>query len=157
MKSIIVVLSCVALTVAAFARPMQLIPNIPKTFDEQALPNLEVPLVVKSASPVQLPSEAYYSFPVAPVYKAYPIYHPSKEPPGYIDWLKEQEPEVVFDSNTFKTDEDWIRAGELVFDKPSAYAPLDPDPSNQDVRNPRWYEATGMPLPKDGILPFMTY
>src|SRR5215813_15294520 len=97
---------------------------------------LEVPLAVKSASPIQLPSKAYYSMPVAPVYKMYSVYHPGKEPRGYIEWLKQQEPEVVFDSAALKTTEDWIRAGELIFDKPTGLAPISANPDQQDVRDP---------------------
>lgn len=77
-----------------------------------------------SRCPRQVPSrfrQPTYGIPVRPVYKSYAVYHPSKEPPGYIDWLERQEPQVVFDAAKLQTPADWIAAGELVFDAPIAY------------------------------------
>jgi hypothetical protein len=48
---------------------------------------------------------------VRPIYKSYAIYHPSKEPAGYLDWLREQEPQLAFDSAQLQTEADWISAG----------------------------------------------
>ena len=41
---------------------------------------------------------------VRPVYKTYPIYAPGKEPADYLEWLKQQEPEIVFDAAKLKTE-----------------------------------------------------
>ncbi|MBK9706135.1 MAG: hypothetical protein IPO77_03755 [Acidobacteria bacterium] len=49
------------------------------------------------------------------IYKSYPIYAPGKEPPGYLEWLKKQEPQIIFDAGKLKTEADWIKAGEIVF------------------------------------------
>jgi hypothetical protein len=91
--------------------------------------------------------------PVRPIYKSYPVYAPGKEPPGYLDWLKQQEPEIVFDAAKLKTEADWIRAGELVFDAPILYATL----SRTATRDPELYEKTGMPQARDGTMPFFRY
>jgi hypothetical protein len=159
MRSITAILFCIAASLIALAqsRPVQPLPQIPKTFDDRELATLEVPLAVKSASPKQLPSEEYYSLTVAPVYKAYPVYHPSQEPVGYIDGLKQQEPQVVFDAAELQSAEEWIRAGELVFDKPTFFTPINAEPDKEAVRNPRWYEKTGTPVLRDGTLPFFKY
>src|SRR5262245_51709273 len=90
-------------------------PTIPKTWDDEAVAALEVPLADPRYSPAQVSSDYYYRMPVRPIYKSYPIYAPGKEPPGYLDWLERQEPEIVFDAARLKTDADWILAGELVF------------------------------------------
>jgi hypothetical protein len=66
-------------------------PSIPKTWDDEAVASLEVPLAVADASPVQVPSKYYYAIPVTPIYKSYPIYAPGRQSPGYIEWLKRQE------------------------------------------------------------------
>jgi Di-haem oxidoreductase, putative peroxidase len=155
MRSIIAALGIVALSIVAIAQSSMV--RIPKTFDDQAIATLEVPLAVKTASPVQTPSKLYYSASVAPIYKSYPIYRPDKEPPGYIEWLKQQEPQIVFDASALKGQADWIQAGELVFDQPIAYTPLDADSMKQDVRNRRWYDQTEVPVVKDGTLPFLKY
>jgi hypothetical protein len=93
-------------------------PEIPKTWDDAAVASLEMPLAVPEASPVQIDSSSYYKLPVRAIYKSYPVYHPNKEPAGYFEWLERQEPENAFDPSLLKTKEDWIRAGELVFDAP---------------------------------------
>ena len=133
-------------------------PQIPTTWDEQALASLEVPLVDSSFSPKHISAGYYYGIPVRPIYKSYPIYAPDKEPAGYIDWLKQQAPEVVFDVARLKTKEDWIKAGELVFDAPIVYGSLFiPASDTLYVRDPAWYRITGTPVTKEGVMPFYRY
>ena len=129
-------------------------PTIPKTWDDEALASLEVPLADAGASPVHISSEYYYRIPVRQIYKSYPVYAPGKEPAGYWAWLQQQEPVMVFDASKIKTEADWIRAGEIVFDAPTDY---DADITVSEVKNPAWYEATGVPLAKDGTMPFTRY
>jgi hypothetical protein len=68
----------------------------------------------------------YYKIPVRPIYKQYPVYAPGHEPSGYMDWLKQREPTIVWDDAghrpALKTEADWIHAGETVFDSPLAIA-----------------------------------
>ena len=116
-----------------------------------------MPLAVADASPVQISSTYYYGIPVRPIYKSYAVYHPSKEPPGYIDWLKRQEPQVAFDPANLKTPADWIAAGELVFDAPVGYGHIAGLGSDLYLRDPSWYQETGAPLARDGTLPFYRY
>ena len=130
-------------------------PAFPKTWDDAAVDSTGMPLAEPSASPVHIRSDYYYSIPVRPIYKSYPIYGYGKEPPGYLEWLQKQEPEIIsFDTSKFKTEEDWIKAGEIVFDAPAAYERV---PSFADVRNPEWYKKTDVPLTKEGIMPFARY
>jgi hypothetical protein len=131
---------------------------IPKTWDDQAIATLEFPLADPVGSPKHASADYYYRIPVAPIYKNYAVYVPGNEPPGYIDWLKQQEPEIVWDDSghapPLKTDQDWIRAGEIVFDAPVRFGGarlLD------SIRNPSWYEETGTPHAKDGTLPIFRY
>src|SRR5262245_23357678 len=130
---------------------------IPRTWDDQAVASLEVPLAVRSASPVQIPSKYYYGIPIRPIYKSYAVYHPSKEPAGYIDWLKRQEPQVAFDPANLNTPEDWTTAGELVFDAPTGYGHIAAGGSDLYLRDPSWYQETGAPVARDGTLPFYRY
>jgi hypothetical protein len=131
--------------------------TIPRTWDDQAVASLQVPLAVAPATPVQVSSTYYYGIPVRPIYKSYAVYHPGKEPAGYLDWLKRQEPQVVFDATTLRTPADWIAAGELVFDAPIAYGHIASFGSDLYVRDPGWYRDTGAPLAPDGTLPFYRY
>ncbi|HWO01193.1 MAG TPA: hypothetical protein VNS63_18170 [Blastocatellia bacterium] len=93
-------------------------PVIPKTWDDEAMLSLELPLADPAASPKHVSSDYYYRIPVRPIYKSYPVYYPANEPAAYLDWLKKQEPKIVFDASTLKTEGDWVAAGELVFDAP---------------------------------------
>jgi hypothetical protein len=130
---------------------------IPRTWDDRAIASLQVPLAVADASPVQIPSTYYYGIPVRPIYKSYAVYHPDKEPAGYIDWLKRQEPQVTFDPAKLKTPADWIAAGELVFDAPIAYGHVAGIGSDLYLRDASWYQDTGAALAHDGTLPFYRY
>lgn len=73
---------------------------------------------------------------------------------GILEWLKQQEPESAFDASALKTEANWIRAGELVFDSPISY---DNIAQIADVRNPEWYEKLNVPATKDGTLPWFRY
>src|SRR5262245_48051637 len=91
-------------------------PEVPKTWDEAALADLEVPLAVPSNSAKHISAEGYYALPVRPIYKSYPRYHPDYEPAGYCDWLLKQEPIVLWGEGAHRpaldTEEDWIDAGQ---------------------------------------------
>ncbi len=84
---------------------------------------LEIPLANPIGSPKHVSADYYYRIPVRPIYKQYPVYTPGREPAGYMDWLKQQEPVIVWDNATHKpklqTEADWIKAGEIVLDAPT--------------------------------------
>lgn len=129
-------------------------PDIPKTWVDAEMEELEVPLANPIASPKHISAADYYRIPEIKIYKGYPVYAPGKEPPGYLEWLKKQEPRIAFDASKLKTAADWIKAGELVF-----HAPLGPDVVTPDhhSRNPKWYEKSGTLLTKDGRYPYAEY
>ena len=129
--------------------------QIPRTWDAQALATLEVPLAEPGASPVPVSADYYYRIPVRPIYKTYPVYHPGKEPSGYFERLKGLDPEVIsFDSSKFRTESDWIRAGEIVFDSPTDY---DISGSPVQFRDPSYYASNGIPVAADGTVPSVKY
>jgi hypothetical protein len=129
-------------------------PNIPASWDVEALNSLELPLVVPEVSPVFVSPDYYYRVPVRPIYKTYPVYTPAKEPPGYIEWLKKQEPQIIFDPSKLNSEEDWIKAGALVFHSPIAYEVI---VTESDVKNKDWYEKINPPIGKDGAMHFIRY
>ncbi|HEV2233295.1 MAG TPA: hypothetical protein VGV68_07815 [Terriglobia bacterium] len=133
-------------------------PVIPKTWDDAAMATLEVPLADPVGSPNHVSADYYYRTPVRPIYKSYPIYAPGHEPQGYMDWLKRQEPQIVWDDKghapPLKTQADWIKAGEMVFDAPVGSPG---SVSEGDVRNPAWYHHAGVPTDREGIMPFLVY
>jgi len=131
--------------------------EIPKTWDDAAIDSLELPLAVSEYSPVHARADFYYRIPARPIYKSYPVYAPGKEPAGYLDWLKTQDPGIAFDPSRLKTSEDWTRAGELAFDAPIFYDTDLPIVTTDDLANPAWYSETGTPVARDGTVPFVHY
>ena len=151
------VLAFLALTtsIRSGAQDSNHLPAIPRTWDDEAMRSAEIPLASPEASPKYVSSDYYYRMPVRPIYKSYPVYRPGKEPAAYMDWLKAQVPQVIFDASKLKTEQDWINAGEIVFD-----AAIEYESSGQlflGVRDAAWYDKNGVPTTKDGILPNMRY
>jgi hypothetical protein len=129
-------------------------PQIPRIWDDQEMRQAELPLAARI--PVHhVSSEYYYQIPVRPNLKTYPIYGPGNEPKGYWEWLLQQDPAPAFDPASLHTKEDWIKAGELVFEAPHDFNGVD-DPFT-DVRNPKWYQYTGIKLDRNGVLPYYRY
>lgn len=127
-------------------------PQIPKTWTDAAVAALELPLANPKYSPVHISEKTYYRIPERVIYKSYPVYHPSREPAGYRKWLEKQQPEIAFNPSKLKTREDWIQAGEVVFNAPTSHNPV--FFSAADLRDPSFYDNTGMPVAKDGVIPF---
>jgi hypothetical protein len=137
-------------------------PSIPRTWDDQVITQLEVPLADPSASPKQITADYYYKIPVRPIYKTYPVYAPGHEPTGYLDWLQSQEPVILWDDKDhappLETEADWIKAGEMVFDAPIAAGGLSgPLRDPLYVRQAEFYQKTGTPVAADGTVPFYRY
>ena len=133
-------------------------PGIPRTWDDAAMAELEIPLADPVGSPEHASADYYYRMPVRPIYKEYPVYAPGHEPPGYMDWLKRQEPVIWWDDKghrpPLRTEEDWIKAGEMVFDaSPQTGGVLQFD----QARDAEWWAQVRPPIAKDGTLPGYTY
>ena len=130
---------------------------IPKTWDESALADLEVPLADPRYSPKHISAEQYYRIPVRPIYKSYPKYHPDKEHSGYRDLLRQQEPVILWDDGAHRpkleTDEDWIKAGELVFNAPILFGLQ--TSGTAEMRTS--ITETGDLFDKNGVSPFAVY
>src|SRR5215467_8609481 len=160
MATILTSLVCVIAVSVSGCKPAGTQFTVPKTWEDAVMRTLEIPLAESSASPVHVTADYYYSIPVRPILKTYPVYRPDKEPPGYIEWLRRQKPELVFDPSKLKDDQAWIDAGEIVFDAPittGRLGSLETGAHNLYVRDPKWFEATGTPVASDGSLPFYRY
>ena len=133
-------------------------PAIPKTWNDEAMATLEVPLADPIGSPKHVSADYYYNMPVRTIYRSYSIYAPRNEPPGYMEWLQQQEPEIVWDDKghapPLKTEADWIKAGEIVFDAPIRY---DTTVSVSEARDPVWWTKTGAGTANDGTLSGFRY
>jgi len=132
-------------------------PVVPKAWDDRALADLQIPLVDPSHSPRDISADDYYRIPVRPIYKTYPKYQPDREPRGYQDRLKRQEPVVLWDDRghrpTLVTEADWIAAGEMVFNAPILFSPHTANAGQMRA----FIAKTGDLYDKDGVSPFTFY
>ncbi len=129
--------------------------DIPRIWTDEAMHNWELPNANPEYSAQPVSEAYYYSLPERVIYKSYPVYHPDYEPEGYWEWLHEQEAEIVFDDKKLSTEADWIKAGEILFDYP--IDTLGAVINAKYVRDKDFYDATGMPITKDGIMPFVQW
>ena len=95
-------------------------PVIPKMWDDAEMATLELPLANPAGSPKHVTSDYYYRIPVRPIYKQYALYPDGAGPAGYFEWLRQQEPEIVWGEDQdgrkhappLENEADWIKAGE---------------------------------------------
>jgi len=140
-----------ALAAGALAQTFH--PNIPRAWDDHDVPGFELPLVLPDRSPRYLSEAEYYSLEVMPIYRGYPVYAPGREPAGYLDALKQKEPEIAFDPAKLRTQEDWIRAGQIVFRAAREYQPAD----TGIAVSPDAIRSLHIPVTREGIMPFSEY
>jgi hypothetical protein len=93
-------------------------PEIPVAWDDAALEGMSMPLAGLGLRPTHAPAEYYRQIPLSRIPRTYPVYALGREPANYMAWLKEQEPEDAIDFGALKTDAEWVKAGELVFNMP---------------------------------------
>lgn len=137
-------------------------PTIPRTWEDAEMAALEIPLANPAGSPKQVSADYYYRVPVRPIYKSYPVYAAGHEPSGYLASLKKKEPAIYWDDNghapALKTNADWIKAGEQVFDEPISDGGIGgSEPTDLYVRDPKFQELTGALVAADGTLPYFRY
>jgi len=128
---------------------------IPKTWDSKAMDAFHMQLADPKVSTKLISSAYYYSIPVRPIYKSYDVYRPDHEPRGYMDQLKRKEPQVIFDSSKLKSEADWTKAGEIVFD-----APIDFVANGilySEIRGMDWFVKNKVPVTSEGVMPFMRW
>jgi len=95
-----------------------------------------------------------YRMPELKIYKSYPVYAPDREPAGYREKRRHVQPELAFDVSQLRTDADWVRAGELVFDAPVTITSVE---IAGYVSDPAWNREHHVPVAKDGTVPFYRY
>ena len=123
----------------------------PRLWDDAELTRMTLPAVLPEGRIVYLPAEAYYKQKPLVIYKSYPVYAPGREPEGYFDWLRRQEPEIAFDPAKLKTESDWRDAGQTVFEAPTDFAPVD------SIHDREWFAKVKPPVTSEGVLPAYSY
>src|SRR5271170_3616839 len=105
--------SCAIFCIAGMCTAQTFHPDIPQAWDDKEVERLELPLAQRDRSPRYMTAEQYYALKVRPIYRSYPAYAKGMEPAGYLESLKQKEPEIIFDASQLHTKEDWIQAGKL--------------------------------------------
>jgi len=129
---------------------------IPKAWDERDIEAYRLPLAGLGRPPALISSREYYALPETNL-KTYPVYAPDQEPAGYLDWLKEQEPQPLVDVPKLKTEADWIAAGREVFYGRELPRFTGSEHSLQMIRRPQVLAAYRLQTTKDGILLGLRY
>jgi hypothetical protein len=125
--------------------------NRTRIWDDAELQKITLPSVLPEGKILYLPSDAYYKLKPLSVYKTYPVYALDSEPKAYFEWLRKQEPEIVFDSRQLRSDSNWKRAGRIVFEAPTEFAPA------EMIHDQAWFTKVQPPVTKDGVMPAYSY
>jgi hypothetical protein len=128
-------------------------PDIPKMWTAERVNSLFLPLADSSVKITAPSEEYYYKQRERVIYKSYPMYMPGREPKGYFGWLKQQEPEIIFNGETLTTEADYLRAGEIVYDAATGFRVMDSMfLNNADFWKKHWGQA-GVKTTANGIIP----
>jgi hypothetical protein len=148
---------CIAvLTTLVGASLLATVVSVPKSWRDSDLVGYRLPLASLGKPPQLISEHEYYSLPEANT-KTYPVYTPDKEPPGYIDWLKTQDPQPLIDITKLHTQQDWLAAGREVFYGRELPRYTGSEDNLQLIRNPKVLEAYRLQTTSDGVLMGLRY
>lgn len=153
MKPLVLVWLACGAPSALFPQPTQFRPDFDgkRIWDDVELKSITLPPAVPAGKILYLPSDAYYQLKALSIYKTYPIYVPDREPKGYFEWLRNQEPAITFDPQKLQTEADWKAAGRIVFEAPTDFAPA------ETIHDRSWFLRVRPPFTKEGIVPAYVY
>jgi mono/diheme cytochrome c family protein len=128
-------------------------PRPPVTWDEEALREWATPITGLNERPGHFSAAEYHRAPIDNL-RTYPVYYPGREPAGYWEMVQAAGPQPIIERETLKTDADWIRAGQRVFDEYDipAFRVLDPK-IVELARSPAGFAGTQVTPRADGTLP----
>jgi len=86
----------------------------PKVWDDAALAEWATPIPGINARPGHFSAKEYYAAPLDN-YRAYPVYHPDREPAGYWEALQKKRPEPLIETGKLRTKAEWIAEGKRVW------------------------------------------
>ena len=93
-------------------------------------------------------AEAYYKLPVRTIWKTYPVYHPDKAPPDYIEWLRSQAPEQIANPT-----------GEELYEAPMVIGSIGARPPSDPpyLHDKAWFDKVNPPLTREGSITGFVY
>lgn len=127
-----------------------------RAWADQAVAGYRLPLPGLGRAPRVLTEAEYYALPEVNL-KTYPVYTPDKEPPNYMQWLREQGPKPLVDIASLRTEADWIAAGREVFYGRELPRFTGSEDNLQLIRNPQILAAYRLQTSRDGVLLGLRY
>jgi len=88
----------------------------PKIWSEAELRDWFNPVAGINMRPSHYSEAEFYAAPVDNV-RTYPVYHPDREPPGYLESLRKRGAEPMLEVGKARTREGWIEAGRRVWEE----------------------------------------
>ncbi len=101
---------------------------VPKIWDAKELATWATPVAGLGVPPSYASEADYYAAPIDNL-RTYPLYHPSREPAGYREWMLKQGPQPLIEPAKLKSRADWIAAGRRVFEELDTAASRSDDPA----------------------------
>jgi hypothetical protein len=129
---------------------------IPQSWTDKEIVGFRTPLAGLNKPPQMLPEAAYYALPENNL-KTYPVYSVDKEPPNYIDWLKQQDPKPLVEVDKLHTEADWTAAGKEVFFGRELPRFTGSEDNLQIIRNPKIMAAYRVQTTSDGVMIGLRY
>jgi hypothetical protein len=130
--------------------------TVPPSWSQKDVDTFRLPLAGLGAPPTLISEQDYYALPEVNL-KTYPVYVPDREPPNYLEWLKQQDPQPMVDVSKLKTDQDWIDAGREVFYGRELPRFTGSEDNLQLIRNPQVLAAYRLQTTKDGVILGLRY
>ena len=137
-------------------RAKDYVATVPQSWVQREVDTFRLPLAGLGAPPKEISEKEYYALPEVNL-KTYPVYAPDKEPPNYLDWLKNQDPQPLVDASKLKTQADWIAAGREMFYGRELPRFTGSEDNLQIIRDPRFLAAYKLQTTKDGVLLGLRY
>ena len=123
-KKSTVIISCIIAVVILCGFASDYFEEVPKLWDDERVQSVHLPLADKTVELKPISEKLYYQLKEKKAWKTYPLYLPGREPEGYYKWLLQQDPELIFDPSQLKKEEDWVKAGEFLYEMPENYSQI---------------------------------
>ena len=151
--ALIILVIALPLSRAALGQDTEVPIKAPKIWDEQQLADWGLPLAAIQAQPKYITEQAYYASPVDNL-RTYPVYHPDRQPPGYLESLLQKEPQKLVEPGLPRTQAQWIELGKRVFEEWDHAPARTTDPKALAyLRDPDALEKDHTTVAADGTIP----
>jgi len=130
--------------------------GVPPSWSQKDVSTFRLPLAGLGAPPSLISEREYYALPEVNL-KTYPVYVPDREPPNYLKWLEQQDPQPMVNVSKLKTDQDWADAGREVFYGRELPRFTGCEDNLQLIRDPQALAAYRLQTTKDGVILGLRY